>query len=120
MRNDEIRWEVTDPQGRQVVLKESTYENHIKKDHNQEDAAFRIKMEVQAQKAITTPQFIIAKKERNEYHRIARVPMEKGLEKLKHMYVITDTDRDPNEVVTFIASSSCRGTLETGSIIYES
>ena len=117
--SNEIRWEVANPQGRPVILKQSTYENHIISDHRPEDAAFRLKIELQAQKAISNPQFIIAKEKRHEYHRIVRVPFEENKEKLKHMKVIVDADRDPNEVVTFIAPSNLRCTLETGSVIYE-
>lgn len=115
----EIRWKVTDPQDRQVVLRQSTYENHIIDDHEQKDAAFRLKMENQAKKTVTNPQIIIAKNQRNEYHRMARVPFEEGIEKLKHVKVVVDADRDPNEVVTFIASSKVNDTLEAGSVIYE-
>lgn len=117
--NYEIRWEVIDPQGRHVVLKQTTYEKHIVADHTQEDAIFRRKIELQAQKAIINPQLIIAKEQRHEYHSLARVPFEENIDKLKHINVIVDADRDPNEVVTFIASSNVRGTLEAGSIIYE-
>lgn len=122
MSNNEgydIRWKAIDPQGRQVVLKQSTYEKHIIADHMKEDASFRLKIEVQAKKAISNPQMIVAKEQRHEYHRIARVPFEENIEKLKHINVIVDADRDPNEVVTFIASSNLRGTVETGSVIYE-
>lgn len=118
--NYNIRWKETDPQGRTVILKQSTYEKHIIADHEQKDASFRRKIEFQVRKTITNPQLIVAKKQRHEYHKIARIPYEEDKEKLKHINVIVDADRDPNEVVTFIASSSVRGTLETGSIIYES
>lgn len=117
--NYKIRWNVTDPQGRQVILKQSTYEKHIIDDHKPEDSAFRRKIELQAKKTITNPQLIIAKEQRHEYHRLARVSFKEDIEKLKHINVIVDADRDPNEVVTFIASSNVHGTLETGSIIYE-
>lgn len=114
-----IRWEVTNPLGERVVLKQSTYEKHIVNDHSPRDAMYRQKIELQAQKAIINPQLIIAKEQRHEYHKIVRVPHTDNVDKIKHINVIVDADRTPNEVVTFIVSSSLRGTVEAGAIIYE-
>ena len=119
---EEIRWEETDPQGRRVVLKASTFDEHIKKDHDDDDAAIRIKNEEHAKKAIARPHLVILDPEdhdRHIYYRIILANNGEPLKKVKNMRVVVDTDREPNEVVTWIVEKKMKGSAKKEWIIYD-
>lgn len=116
--NYEIRWQVKDPQNRIVVLKKSTYEKHIGEDHSPKDAMFRKEMEEQAKYTITSPGLIIERNLRHLYYKIVSISYGDDV-KIKPMKVIVDADREPNEVVTWLAMTKMKDTAEAGEIIYE-
>ncbi|MBR1730510.1 MAG: hypothetical protein IJ728_13415 [Selenomonadaceae bacterium] len=108
-----IRWEITDPKGRRIILKQSTYEEHICKDHLLEDAEYRKSAESQAKETIKNPQLIVVDKEDNDrliYYKIIRIPYGER-KRLKNMKVIVDSDRKPYEVVTWIIQSKLKDTI---------
>ena len=116
-----IRWEVEDPKARKVILKQSTYEEHIDKDHTDEDAAYRQNAEKQAKETIVNPQFIVRDEEDNDrhvYYKIVTVPYGNDRKRLRNMKVVVDTDRTPHEVVTWIVQSKLKDTIREEWIDY--
>lgn len=116
--NSVIRWQVEDPQNRQIILKQSTYEDHVDGDHAPQDAAFRKKVETQVKNTVVSPDFIIADNPRNLYYKLVGISNEDVI-KLKTMRVVVDTDRTPNEVVTWVPMSKSKDTFKAEAIIYE-
>ena len=114
----EIRWQVEDPQSRQVVLKQITYEKHVIEDHSDKDAIFRKNIESQVKNVIMNPDFIVAEEPRNLYYKLVGIGAEKYI-KLKTMRVVVDADREPNEIVTWIPMSKVKGEVKAEAIIYE-
>lgn len=111
MKNKEIRWKVKNPLGQEIILKESTYQEHIDKDHQYEDSEYRKHAEEQAKITIEKPQMIIRNEDdqnRDMYYRIVTMEYEKEQKKLKNMKVIVETDREPNEIVTWILQSKLK------------
>ena len=120
---ENIRWKVTDPLGNEVILKESTYQEHIKKDHLFSDAEYRQKAEILAREIIKNPQLLIVNKEklnRHVYYKIVTVPCENGRESLKILKIVADTDRNPHEIVTWMLQSKLKDTIKKEWIIYAS
>ena len=118
IENSVIRWQVKDPQNRQIILKQSTYKEHVDEDHAPQDAAFRKKVETQVKNTVVSPDFIIADNPRNLYYKLVGIPNEDVI-KLKTMRVVVDTDRTPNEVVTWVPMSKSKDTFKAEAIIYE-
>lgn len=122
MYNDsqiKIRWEVTDPQGRQVVLKENTYEHHVIGDHDTQDVKIRARTEKNAKQTIINPN-LIAKDDstRHLYYNAVAIRDEENNTKVKLLKVVVDADRTPNEVVTWTPIRK-GDNLGCGAIIYE-
>lgn len=121
MSNNEsykIRWQVEDPQSRQVVLKQITYESHVIEDHSDKDAVFRKNVEGQVKNVIVNPDFIVAEEPRNLYYKLVSIGAEEYI-KLKIMKVVVDADKEPNEIVTWIPMSKVKEKLKAEAIIYE-
>ena len=120
---ENIRWRVTDPLGNEVILKESTYQEHIKKDHIFSDAAYRQKAETLAREIIENPQLLILNKKklnRYVYYKIVTVPCENDTESLKILKIVVDTDRVPNEIVTWMLQNKLKDIIKKEWIIYAS
>ncbi len=122
MRNNEkidIRWEVEDPQGRQVILKLSTYEEHLIGDHETRDAKIREETEHNAKQAIISPDIIIEDDAlRHLYYNAIAISENEQSHKIKILKVIVDSDRTPNEVVSWIPLRK-GDKVGGGAIIYE-
>lgn len=120
---EEIRWKVIDPLGNEVILKESTYQEHIKKDHQFSDAEYRQKAEILAKSVIKNPQLLIVNREklnRHVYYKIVTIPCENDRESLKVIKIVADTDRNPHEIVTWMLQSKLKDTIKKEWIIYAS
>ena len=50
-----VRWSVVDPRGKMIVLKDSTYEDHVGGDHEDRDASYRMKTEHLVKKVLSCP-----------------------------------------------------------------
>lgn len=123
MEEDKIRWSVTDPLGNEVILKESTFQEHIRKDHKFSDSEYRQKAELKASETIKNPQMIIVNKEksnRHVYYKIVTMPCDEDRESLKIMKIVVDTDRKPNQIVTWILQSKLKDTIKEGWLEYAS
>ena len=117
--NDDIAWTITDPQKRKVVLKRSTLDKHIAgADHDPRDSEFRKKIMHQAQQTIVDPEFIIKENSRNTYLSLVNVPYQDNFDKLKTLKIVVDSDRHPNEVVTWLPLKKFNSTIESEAIIY--
>lgn len=109
-KDESIRWEVTDPFGRDIVLKQATYDDHVIGDHLSEDAKFRTKTESDAKKVLETPRYIVEDTEhadRMRYIDIVPVTNGKGIY-LRLLMVVTDGSVIPNEVITWTPMKKIR------------
>lgn len=123
MEEDKIRWSVIDPLGNEIILKESTFQEHIRKDHKFSDAEYRQKAESKAKECIENPQLIIKNEDklnRHVYYKIVNIPCDDFRESLKIMKIIVDTDRNPNQIVTWILQSKLKDIIGEGWIKYAS
>ncbi len=119
MSNNEIRWKVEDPQGRQVILKVTTYEEHVIGDHETRDAKVREETEHNAKQTIISPNIIIEDDaSRHLYYNAIVISENERPQKVKLLKVVVDSDRNPNEVVTWLSLRKGEK-IEGGAIIYE-
>ncbi len=119
---DEIRWEAIDPQGRRVILKQSTFDEHIRQAHEPDDALIRIKNEEHAKRAVAYPHVVLrdpTDHDRHIYYRIILANNGTDLKKIRNMRVIVYTDREPNEVVTWIVERKLKGEAKKEWIVYD-
>ena len=120
---ENIRWKVTDPLGNEVILKESTFSEHILGDHQMTDAEYRKMAEIQAKAIIQNPQLIIEDKEdknRHIFYKIILMPFDDSKKKLTALKVVVDTDRTPHAVATWVIQSKLKYKLMEEWIIYAS
>ena len=120
---ENIRWKVTDPLGNEVILKESTFQEHILGDHQMEDAECRKIAEVQAKAVIQNPQLIIKDEEdknRHIFYKIILMPYDGLKKRLMALRVVVDTDRTPHAIATWVIQSKLKYKLIEEWIIYAS
>lgn len=116
-----VRWAVTDPLGKKIILYDRTYISHIINDHLSKDAANRAAIEQQVQYSITEPRFVIKDREhagRLKYLDLVDVP-ERDEDKIKTLTVIVDTDVTPHKVLTWIPKRSINEGVKKGEKIYD-
>ena len=116
-----IRWKQKDPLGRTVILKESTFREHIESDHSPADAKYRTELERAAQSVLKEPRFIVMDSKnhgRDNYLDLAKAPAEDGSVMIKPMKVVVDKQREPHEVVTWIVQRKLSEIAKEG-IVYE-
>lgn len=123
MRDDEvdIRWSVIDPQERQVILKESTYEMHILNDHDERDRKQREVLEEKAKSVVENPRFIFRDKNeelRLKYLDLIDIP-EAGIRKIRALTVIVDESREPCEIITWIPQNRLKERISEEEVIYD-
>lgn len=115
-----VRWRVEDPQGRQVILKQSTYENHIIGDHELQDARIRIEAEPSAKQTVISPALIIEDDtQRRLYYNVVIICDAEQRRKIKTLKVVVETDRSPNEVITWVILRKGESVGENEAIVYE-
>ena len=79
-----------------------TYDEHIMGDHGEEDAEMRKFLELQAKGTLTNPGLIVKDEPgRLLYYSTIGIQAENRIMKIKIMKVVTETDREPAEVVTW-------------------
>lgn len=103
--SDDIRWSITDPLGNKIVLRTSTFHEHILGDHANEDAKMRIKLEPHAFETLVRPSAIVKDRENNSrriYYSVVALQYEEPEWHFKILKVVVETDRTPNEVVTWM------------------
>ena len=113
-----IRWMVTDPLGKTIVLIEEQFIKHIIGDHENKDALNRAKIERQVQKSIAAPRFIIKDQrniDRRKYLDLVDIPYDAGV-KIRTLTIVVD---DNNEVVTWILKRNINEDVVEGGMIYD-
>ena len=113
-----IRWTVTDPLGKTIVLIEEQFIKHIIGDHENKDALNRAKIERQVQKSIVDPRFIIKDQrniDRRKYLDLVDIPYEAGVQ-IRTLTIVVD---DNNEVVTWILKRNINEDVFEGGMIYD-
>ena len=114
----DICWAVKDIQRREIILKQTTYDEHITEDHSVQDFNFRKSMEPRVKQTLISPDIIIKDGKRNLYYNTVVIRHEEGLPKVKILKVVVDADRIPNEVVTWTPLRK-GDAIRNGVIIYE-
>lgn len=102
---EEIIWVAHDPLGKQVILKQSTYDFHIS------DKPKRGKTNAENLQAVTenvkgvieNPRFIYHDKDysKNSRYRYLDFVYMAEISAIRALVVVVDTDREPNEVATW-------------------
>ncbi|MBR1579605.1 MAG: hypothetical protein IJ668_03820 [Selenomonadaceae bacterium] len=113
-----VRWAVTDPLGKKIMLYDFTFENHIVSDHESKDAANRAAIEAHAQYSIANPRFIIRDRKyegRRKYLDLVDVP-ENVEDKIRSFTIIVDEN---DAVVTWIPKRSLNEGATKGEKIYD-
>lgn len=111
-----MRWEVTDPLGNKIFLKNSTYHEHILASHGTKDAMYRAQIEKEAQRTLTAPSLIVFDGMRHLYYRA--IGIIDDILKIRTLKVVVETDRTPQEVVTWTVLR--KGDNIKGEIVYDS
>ena len=118
--SDDIRWSISDPLGNKIALKTSTFHEHILSDHADEDAKIRQKLESSAIATLINPSLIAEDNQNNSrhiYYGVVALQYEEPELRVKMFKVVVETDRTPNEVVTWTVLR--RGDrIENGVILY--
>lgn len=95
--SDDIRWSITDPLGNKIVLKTSTFDEHIIGDHGDKDGEYRKMLEPSAQLVLASPSAIINDGSRKIYYDLIALEQSPEL-KIRMMKVVVE---DNGEVVTW-------------------
>jgi hypothetical protein len=111
-------WVTQNPLGTDVGVATETYESHIIGDHPDDKAREFVNDHVKG--VIEQPRYIYLDNKHEENQRVKYIDYvalpEYG--KIQSLIVVVDTDRTPNEIVTWSVRSETR--KETGGIIYDS
>lgn len=109
----EIKFSTTDPMGRIVVMKSSTFDGHIIGDNNRVEF---IGQEDKLKRIIENPTIIIKdpKENRERYYDIIQLD---STTKIKPIMVVVEHSTEQSEVVTAIRKSSMTDTNERG-VVY--
>ena len=115
-----VRWSVTDPLGNKIVLKDKTFEKHIKDDHALKDAVNRAAIEEQVKYTLTSPRFIVKTplEGRVKYLDLVAVP-EDNIIKIKTLAIVVENNKCPFEVVTWMPRRSINEGFKKGEEIYD-
>lgn len=114
---EEIKFDTTDPLGRRVILKTSTWENHIK-DRHPEKGPDKIKQ------SIENPRYIIKNNNGEEFQDSEReifLDITITNKKLYYLKTVVEykNDNDYGEVVTNYILKKYNVEIEDGGIIYD-
>ena len=117
-----VKWSRRDPRGVTVVLKTSTYEEHIISDHCESDVPGREIACRYAPEIIESPGYIIndssSEKQAREKYFDTRYIEETG--KVRFIVIVVDADKDPREVVTVVMQRTMTDTIAKEGLIYDS
>ena len=95
--SDDIRWSITDPLGNKIVLKNSTFDEHIIGDHCDKDGEFRKMLEPSAQLVLASPSAIIKDGTRKIYYDLIALEQRPEI-KIRILKVVVE---DNGEIVTW-------------------
>lgn len=115
---DNIRWKVTDPFGKKIVLSEYNFVHHIIEQHDPRDAEIRSKIEPQAKFAIEHPRFIIRDNQRSgrvKYLSLVDIAGKNEVQ-IRTIAVVVEAK---GEVVTWFARRTINDNLEKEDVIYD-
>ena len=116
--DDNIRWTVTDPIGKTIVLKKNTFNEHIRDDHATKDAANRAAIEEQVKFTLHSPRFVVKDRKyagNRKYLDLVDVP-EEAESRVRTLTVIVDEN---DEVITWIPKRSINEGFTKGEEIYD-
>ncbi|TCP22695.1 hypothetical protein EV207_13437 [Scopulibacillus darangshiensis] len=116
----EYIWVTENSQGTKVALTQDTFEKHVIADHVN-DKARELSYDY-VRGTIEFPRFIY--KDQNHYkNQRVRYTEQVYIEEYGHiqnMVIVVDTDREPNEVATWMVKSSLKQEKINGGMIYDS
>ena len=95
--SDENRWSITDPLGNRIVLKTSTFDEHIIGDHEDKDSEFRQMLEPSAQMVLASPNLVTQDETRRLYYGLIASKQNDNL-KVRILKVVVEEN---GEVVTW-------------------
>ncbi|PKM90324.1 MAG: hypothetical protein CVU87_02760 [Firmicutes bacterium HGW-Firmicutes-12] len=118
---NKFTWTTTSPiTDNVVVLKESTFHKHLIDDHGEKERVYLEKVVNIVRDTISSPWYIYYDRNYEENKRLLYMDII-SLEEMDHMQALVvciETDRDPQEVVTWTIKRSLK--QERGKIIYDS
>lgn len=114
------KFRVTDPIGNEVVLKTSTFDDHIIGSHSSGDSDIREKVLYFVPDVIENPDYIYTNEESSGRNRYISLVSAEFMTHISALVVITDTDRTPHEVVTYnIKRKLNQEKIGKGRLIYD-
>ena len=120
--NEEVKWTRNDPRGFKVILKESTYTEHIIGDHSDGDTKGRIIASDFAPDIIEKPRYIFrtssSEEQGRETYFDTMIIDETG--KLRCIVVVVDAEKEPREVITVLLERKIKNTLTKEGLLYDS
>lgn len=100
-----IAWSVNSPLGNEVILKQSTFDNHIEGEEkrSEKEVANLQSVAKDVKRIVEKPRFIYcdANYDENKRCRYLDTVFMETSSAIRSLVVIVDTDRTPNEVVTW-------------------
>ncbi|OAK70106.1 hypothetical protein [Lederbergia galactosidilytica] len=113
-------WVTKNPLGEEVAVANETYETHIIGDHPDDKARELVNLHVKG--VIEEPRYIYYDQKHEENKRIRYIDYVSLEEynKIQSLVVVVDTDREPNEIVTWSVKSNTRQEKINGGVIYDS
>ena len=112
-------WKAKSPLNNEVVLKGETRNYHVYGDH--ENDTTRVLIDPHIKGVIEKPRYIYCDEDygTDRHHYIDAIILEE-IGHAQFMTVIVDNTCDPNEVITWYASSKLKNKVTKGGIIYDS
>lgn len=111
-------WVTKNPMGADVAVAQETYDSHIIGDHPDDRAREFVNEHVKG--VIEQPRYIYLDSKHDENQRVKYIDYValEEIGKIQSLIVVVDTDRSPNEIVTWSVRSDTK--KETGGILYDS
>lgn len=111
-------WVTENPLGKNVGVTNQTYNSHIIGDHPEDKAREFVNDQVKG--VIEQPRYIYLDNKHEENQRVKYIDyvVIEEIGKIQSLIVVVDTDRTPNEIVTWSVRSDTK--KETGGVIYDS
>lgn len=113
-------WVTENPQGTRVAIAEDTYKKHVIGDH-QSDKSRELSYPL-VKEIIENPSFIYYDQDHEENKRV-RYTDQAYIQEFGHIQnvvIVVDTDRDPNEVATWMVKSNTKQEKINGGVLYDS
>ncbi len=113
-------WVTKNPLGDDVAVADETYDSHIIGDHPDDHAREFVSTHVKG--VIEEPRYIYYDQNHEENKRLKYIDYVniEAYGKIQSLVVVVDTDRTPQEIVTWSVRSSTRQEKTSGGILYDS